>query len=884
MADPFAPTGSAPPPSRAHSTSSRHSGSMQPPTRAQSTPAHHSGARTSSGPSTSSVPNPHNTPIRTPPAVVSFPAAGITWSHTLPRLNPVESRLIPAPSRKPYSTIIDSPAQIDCNSSYHPPPTPSPVPRDFSPAYMHHSVDPLSSRPHSSAVVGRSPPLSSLPLATVPISSHSHSSHTRLSSSHSVPAMFVTSSYSPATPSLLRRSLPRSPPPLVQSPLHVRLDTPLAPQPRYPIAIPTPPSPAPARTPLFYPSPVSSHESRHSRSSPSHVAPSVSVLSLPHSVRHTPVPTSSPTIPVPPTYNFTETKLPSTAHIPLLTRPDDWPDWYSGVQSTIEHTGLWAFVAPDPLPGAFSDPASIPTFPPFVDFAVHGIGSPELEAYQAWWRLDDVVSYIITSRLGNVPRRLLPLEKRDAYGHRISSSRGLLLILREKYGVGHAAAADLIKTSTLTRKAHSVAGIVGYVTSWQQAVMQTQSTRWPFSYYEQVQKFVDGLPHISAFDTLRASVRLDVERLEEDRQLTFDYLSNEVLKIEMDLRRLAISHPPQRRPNPSASLATTSTSASSASTDPAPSATTTPSSTSDRPICDNCGSYGHLRPNCWRPGGGDEGGKERFLAQKAASRPTALVTTSESDRPLSPVVESAAEAPIDLIDLYTVCSPESPADDVSIPSLPPYTDFVYATDSVALFSLSSRFNALLDSGCTVHIIRDRDLFWTYDSSQAVSVGTANCGVLPTLAKGEVRFKTVLDGKEVVYRLRECLHAPDAPINLLSVGSMTELGTRLTFDRNSTTVHFPASKTRLSGHTIDATVIRRLSFLSCDFIRPASSLEPVDLADAVVLPAVALQESDLRFPRPSSPTASPSPALVPSVLTRSRRVPSLTDRGRDSKTS
>ncbi|KAF5383184.1 hypothetical protein D9615_005095 [Tricholomella constricta] len=117
-----------------------------------------------------------------------------------------------------------------------------------------------------------------------------------------------------------------------------------------------------------------------------------------------------------PTYTFTETKLPVTSHIPLLTRADDWLDWYSGVQSTIEHTGLWAFVAPDPLPGAFSDPSSIPTFPPFIDFALHSVDSPEFETYQTWWRLDDVVSFIITSRLGGIPRRLLPLEKHDAYG------------------------------------------------------------------------------------------------------------------------------------------------------------------------------------------------------------------------------------------------------------------------------------------------------------------------------------------------------------------------------------------------------------------------------------------------------------------------------------
>ncbi|KAF5381732.1 hypothetical protein D9615_005395 [Tricholomella constricta] len=607
MADPFAPTGAPPPPSRAHSMRSHQSILAPPPSRVHSTPAQNSVARTSSRLSSSSVPCP--LPLRTPAAVIPFPEAGITWSHTLPRALSVGSRpLAPVPLRKPYDTvtnILHGPTASV--SSYHPPPSPSPVPHDRSPAYMHSSRDlvPVS---HQSPTVPVSSSSrfhsSSLPFHHTSIPSPSGPSsqpHLRSVPSH----VHRNSPHSTSHPSPLRHSF--SPPP----PLHIRLNTPIAPQPRYPIdvlaLVSSQSIPRSSPLPLFYPSPAISTVA-------SPIVPSSRLVSSPARSLHS----VNTVLPVP-TYTFTETKLPSTLHIPILNRADDWLDWYTGVQSTIEHSGLWAFVAPDPLPGAYSDPASIPTFPPFVDFAVHHVGSPELDAYQAWWRLDDVVSYIVTSRLGNVPRRLLPMDKRDVFGHRVSSSRTLLLILREKYGVGHAAAAELIKTVTLSRKANSVGGIVSYVTAWQQAVMQTQSTRWPFSYYEQVQKFLDGLPFISAFDNLRASVRLDVERLEADRVLSFNYLASEVLKIEMDLRRLAVTHPQTaRRPLPTASLVTTST-------PPVPSGSSTATSSSssnppDRPVCDNCGSLGHLAPNCWRPGGGDEGGKERYLTQKAASR------------------------------------------------------------------------------------------------------------------------------------------------------------------------------------------------------------------------------------------------------------------------
>ena len=50
------------------------------------------------------------------------------------------------------------------------------------------------------------------------------------------------------------------------------------------------------------------------------------------------------------------------------------------------------------------------------------------------------------------------------------------------------------------------------------------------------------------------------------------------------------------------------------------------------------------------------------------------------------------------------------------------------SQTIALLSMSHVFNALLDSGCTHHIIHVRALFRNY-VERAVSVGTANCGSL-----------------------------------------------------------------------------------------------------------------------------------------------------------
>lgn len=132
------------------------------------------------------------------------------------------------------------------------------------------------------------------------------------------------------------------------------------------------------------------------------------------------------------------------------------------------------------------------------------------------------------------------------------------------------------------------------------------------------------------------------------------------------------------------------------------------------------------------------------------------------------------------------------------------------------------FNSVLDSGCTNHIFRDRSLFWTYDPGLATPVKTANCGFLQTLAQGIVRFRVVSGGRSVVFVLKDCLHAPDAPINLLSVGAFAEKGVHVTFMQGRTTISFPSSDSVLSGFSFDATVQHRLSFLDCDFVRPPAS--------------------------------------------------------------
>ena len=160
----------------------------------------------------------------------------------------------------------------------------------------------------------------------------------------------------------------------------------------------------------------------------------------------------------------------------------------------------------------------------------------------------------------------------------------------------------------------------------------------------------------------------------------------------------------------------------------------------------------------------------------------------------------------------------------------------FITDPIPItpaYLVSSKItqNSVLDSACTQHIIHDRSLFWSYNPAGTKSVRTANCGTFETLAAGDVKLQlTINDGLgvpiHVNWTLQNCLHAPDCPINLISVGTLNEVGMSINFVPDSiTTLTFPNNPEklgRLTGKSFPAKVINKLSFLDCNFAYPTSN--------------------------------------------------------------
>jgi hypothetical protein len=552
--------------------------------------------------------------------------------------------------------------------------------------------------------------------------------------------------------------------------------------------------------------------------------------------------------------------LPTVSHIPLLSGRTDFGAWNDGVRTLLLHLGCLGHIADPPAPGLIPLPDRVPTYPPPLYVSPSHF---DFSNYKMWWEQDNIASHVLLSRLSPTVRSLLPFDDSDPNQPR--TSRIIYDILRESYSLrgyasGSALYSDLRALSCGSR-------IQEYVTKWRSGVSQLRSARYPLIVREMIELFLDRLPTSVPFQILRHKIMERIDYIRDDDITEFIRITNEVLDIDNLYRRS----------NPTRTMTNSTTRPSPSAPRPSPTVPNGTSTTSTVPalvsnsrprlICANsiCGATGHTIDTCFKVGGGLEGQRDQYLAKRKgaqahlaqideviASRDRAQafllhlddilqeddglpditspppITTDPLPDPvptfsaLSLTTTDSIVTPVsvindDFFELYLPSSLESLAYSAISPS---FIDF--SMSPFAFSSTSFPFNSLLDSGCTHHIIRDRSLFWTYDTSRATSVKTANCGSLQSLARGSVRFRVTSGGRTVNFILNDCLHAPDAPVNLFSVGALTEKDVVFTFQKDVTTISFPANHPVLPSFSFDATVLHRLSFLDCDFIFPPNS--------------------------------------------------------------
>ena len=535
--------------------------------------------------------------------------------------------------------------------------------------------------------------------------------------------------------------------------------------------------------------------------------------------------------------------LPSTKDVPLLTGKHDWGPWHLAVRTLILNANLLGHIADDPLPGAIFDPGLWPTYPPSV---TQRSSHAEIQSFNDWWSRDGIASHILTSRLSTSVLGSLPIAN-DRMGHR-RSARAVYFTLRHQYGAGDYSAVMIIEAKLRQLRCLPARGgvrVSEFITTWRISFNQMEAAGFLPGIRQLLAIFADGLPNNTvAFVNLHDSIISSLNEPYEHSLPNLHYLFDRATHIDNNIQRNRILHPNTRR------IQTTSSHMSS--TQPLAPAPIGPSLATPQAVrssqtgttsqcsnchrdgntlhCSNCHRDGHTDRTCFQPGGAMEGRREEYLANRV---PKPIAHIAEVEENQTDIEESTSNAEEDTLNNEFAAMSLGVNNNIHFSTYALSSFSEIPTDLLfALSSISQGYNSALDSACTNHIFRDRNVFHTYDVDGAVSVKTANCGILQTFGIGDVKIKLVIGDKIITWTLTKCLHAPDVPINLISVGTLQEHQMSVNFSFQKTTITFPPDHPYLSNVSFDAHVTRRLSLLNLDFIPPTEIPLALQLFPAV----------------------------------------------------
>jgi hypothetical protein len=85
---------------------------------------------------------------------------------------------------------------------------------------------------------------------------------------------------------------------------------------------------------------------------------------------------------------------------------------------------------------------------------------------------------------------------------------------------------------------------------------------------------------------------------------------------------------------------------------------------------------------------------------------------------------------------------------------------------------------LADSACTSHIAQDRDIFIDYTLTPGHQI--SGFGKTPGLGRGTIQLQTTVEGKTLKITLKNVVHTPDAPFNLISISRAIKAGAAVLF--------------------------------------------------------------------------------------------------------
>ncbi|KAF5339819.1 hypothetical protein D9611_009077 [Ephemerocybe angulata] len=288
--------------------------------------------------------------------------------------------------------------------------------------------------------------------------------------------------------------------------------------------------------------------------------------------------------------------------------------------------------------------------------------------------------------------------------------------------------------------------------------------------------------------------------------------------------------------------ATPSNRASVAATFPSPSTLSKHSSSSlsgsgnnqNRPSCETCDKQGHWARFCFQKGGAMEGRRDEAIhlsakkARGAKERGRTGSGTSGGGTEPGVVATGVGATSGGVADAAPADGPGGRATrqahlaSAELCSTPQFnespcyeTAMLVSKGEMKLFPPG--FEHLLDTGCTSHIFNDRGAFWDFEETITQDVMTANCGIVSTRGRGTVKLEirgAGKDGSDLVLVMGRALYSPDAPCNLISVGTLQERGVGINYlpaPDGRTFIRF-GSLTPWPGLSVEAGRCGKLSFV------------------------------------------------------------------------
>src|SRR5882762_8714080 len=180
--------------------------------------------------------------------------------------------------------------------------------------------------------------------------------------------------------------------------------------------------------------------------------------------------------------------------------------------------------------------------------------------------------------------------------------------------------------------------------------------------------------------------------------------------------------------------------------------------------CYNCERKGHIKSECWRPGGGKEGQRPQQGPRKGAQsqKPRANVATATA------TVEYAFATS----DLCSI------ANQLKIPA-------------------ASR-GAIIDSGASAHFCPDRAKFTDFTAINPLEVRTADGSSISATGRGNVRIELPLGAERTAVTLKDVLYTPKMAFTLISTNRITAAGFALHFEDRMCKMLSPAPARKVIG--------------------------------------------------------------------------------------